>query len=129
MTRSWLRAHSSRSLVHRLGVVIQGGVPVHGLAADRVGNGEADALDLGAGCFPAVEVEFAFDFQRGIEHALAGHDVAGGDLAGRAVGVEGHLVAGAQQGESELEAGLSGADDGDALQQRAPEGIIPSVSG
>jgi hypothetical protein len=48
---------------------------------------------------PPVEVEIALGLQRGLEHALAGHDRAVVDLLRRAVGDDRHLVAGALQAE------------------------------
>ncbi|RMR98049.1 hypothetical protein ALP75_202443 [Pseudomonas syringae pv. actinidiae] len=83
------------ALVHRLGVTVQACAPAEQLLARqlRVRHGQADALDSRALLFPEVEPQITLGLQRGVKHALAGHDLAVPNLLARTVGGQGHVVA------------------------------------
>ena len=87
--------HPSRNLqplIDGLGIVIEAGSPVNRLTPDAIGKREPHAFNLGTFFLPVIQVEFAFNLQCGIEHALARHDSAFADFIGRTVGAQGDFV-------------------------------------
>ena len=110
------------ALVHRLRRAIQARGPVDQLVAGALGvrHGQADAFDRRTVGFPLIQPQVALDLQRGIEHALAGHDLAAADVIGLAVGDHGHLVALVQQAQGQRQAGLPASDDRDSTHDASP---------
>ena len=81
------------ALIDGLAGAIELGFPEESFIAIGAGNGEGDAVGVGAFLFPEIDSEVAFILKRIIEHELAGGDAAFADLIGRAIRNDGYVVA------------------------------------
>ncbi|WP_251036381.1 hypothetical protein [Arthrobacter sp. ISL-28] len=88
-------------------------------------NGEGDPVNRGS-VGPEIEIEAAFVFQRVVENALAGRDLALPDFLGGSVGNHGDGEPGLQQADSELQARLPCSNDGDVALRHI---FCPSTAG
>ena len=100
------------ALVDALRRPVELAVPVDRLVARAIGrrHDEIDGIDGRAFLRPEIEADVALVLQRCVEHALAGHHLAGADVLGRAVLHQLDLVAFLQEAACELEAGLASAE-------------------
>ena len=111
-------------LVDRLSRLVERVDPRDRLAAVRPRNGDAEAVRVRALLLPVVEAEIALGLQRVVEHELARHHLAGGEVFCRPVGDEANPIAVLQKAEAQLQAGLAGADDGNVAHLRSPREIV-----
>src|SRR5581483_2985675 len=72
---------------------------------------DAEALDARGLLLPEVDAEVALVLERGVEHALGGHDPAVADLVRRPVGHHGDVVSVRLETEGQLEPRLAGTDE------------------
>ncbi|HJY88239.1 MAG TPA: hypothetical protein VKE24_15505 [Candidatus Acidoferrales bacterium] len=107
-------ARDLHSLVHGLRVVVQPCRPVDVLAANRIGHRKTDPFNPGTLLFPEIQSLIALGLECGVEHTLAGHHSARADRFGGTLREENNFVTFSQQSQAKLQAGLAGADNGDA---------------
>ena len=116
------------ALIDRLSGLVEQVNPIERLAAVRPGNADAEAVGVRTLLLPVIEAEVALGLQRVVEHELARHHLAGGDVLRRAVGNEPDPIAVLEQAEAQLHAGLAGADDGDVAHVGSPrESVVWSL--
>src|SRR6202011_3999331 len=100
------------SLVNRLSVVIELGLPEQSLGLVRPGNGERDALGDRTFLLPEVDYQIPFVLQRVTEHELARGDSAAQDLLRCPVRNQGDFVLVLQLPQGQLQPGLTATNDG-----------------
>lgn len=100
-------------LVDGVGRALQWRAPGDVRSTVRTDERERDAGDVRGLVLPVVQAEFALTLQRGVEHALAGHDRAATYLVGVAVGDQGDVIAVRLKSQSELGTRLPGSNHRD----------------
>ena len=111
-------------LVDRLARPVERVHPRDRLAPVRSGNGDTQAVGVGALLLPEIEAEVAFGLQRVVEHELARHHLSRRKVFCRPVGDETNPISVLQEAKAELQSGLAGADDGDVAHFRSPREFV-----
>lgn len=100
-------------LVDGVGRALQRRAPGDVRSTVRTDERERDAGDVRGLVLPVVQAECALALERGVEHALAGHDRAATYLVGVTVGDQGDVIAVRLESQGELGTRLPGSDHRD----------------